>query len=174
MRWTVRSARTIYRDQWLQLRSADVEVSEGHHLDHRIVASANSASLVAVVDRQVLLLWRHRFITDAWGWEVPGGAINRGEDPARAAVRELHEETGWRATGEPRALLEVHPMPGLCTARHQVFQTDSVEYTGPPVDGFESDRIAWVPLADVAQLIRKGDIVEGTTLASLLKLVSGV
>jgi hypothetical protein len=35
---------------------------------------------VAVVrpGRQVLLLWRHRFITGHWGWEVPLGRIEEG------------------------------------------------------------------------------------------------
>jgi 8-oxo-dGTP pyrophosphatase MutT (NUDIX family) len=36
----------------------------------------------AVVDDQgrVLMLWRHRFITDRWGWELPCGWVEPGED----------------------------------------------------------------------------------------------
>ena len=30
-------------------------------------------------------------------WEVPAGKLDRGEDPAVCAVRELEEETGYRA-----------------------------------------------------------------------------
>lgn len=29
-------------------------------------------------------------------WELPGGTVEAGEDPARAAVREVAEETGLR------------------------------------------------------------------------------
>ena len=31
------------------------------------------------------------------GWTLPGGGIDPGEDPAAAAVREIHEETGFHA-----------------------------------------------------------------------------
>ena len=51
--------------------------------------------VLAVDDReQVLLLHRHRFITDRGGWDLPAGAAEPGEAPAAAAAWELAEETG--------------------------------------------------------------------------------
>jgi 8-oxo-dGTP diphosphatase len=41
----------------------------------------------------LLLIFRHR-PPDAGMWNVPGGKIDRGEDPLEAARRELKEETG--------------------------------------------------------------------------------
>jgi len=49
--------------------------------------------------------WRHR---DQGAWQIPKGAIERGEAPIEAAVRELHEELG--------VLLDEAPRP-LCTVR---------------------------------------------------------
>lgn len=40
---------------------------------------------------QVLLLRREFFLL----WDLPGGGIEKGEDPAEAAVRETREETGY-------------------------------------------------------------------------------
>lgn len=48
-----------------------------------------------------LLIWRHRFITDRWGWEVPAGWAEPGEDLAEAARREIVEETGWTVDQHP-------------------------------------------------------------------------
>ncbi|MEC4019069.1 NUDIX hydrolase [Streptomyces sp. H27-D2] len=39
------------------------------------------------------------------GWEFPGGVVETGEPPARAAVREVAEELGVRLDGSPRLLV---------------------------------------------------------------------
>jgi 8-oxo-dGTP pyrophosphatase MutT (NUDIX family) len=172
MRWIVESERTLYGDSWLQVRIADVVLPDGRHLDHRKIHSADGAYTVLVDRGRVLLMWRHRFITDSWGWEIPGGAVDPGEQPLAAAAREAEEETGWRPEPPLRPLLRIRPMPGLLIAEHHVFRADSATYLGPPADGHESDRIDWVPLDRIAALIDSGDIVEGTTVAALLRLIA--
>ena len=59
----------------------------------RIIAPNHTVGALCFLERddgRVLLLrqW-HRD-----GWTLPGGLLNRGEDPARAVVREVREETG--------------------------------------------------------------------------------
>lgn len=174
MRWIVGRKHTLYQDQWVHVQTADVEVPGGRRLDHRLVGSADGAYAVVVDDNRVLLLWRHRFIADAWGWEVPGGAIERDEPPASAAARELVEETGWRPAGPLEPLADFVPMAGLASAHHHVFVGRGAVRVGAPVDEFESDRVAWVPLADVRRIIGVGQVSDGTTLVALLALLDRV
>jgi 8-oxo-dGTP pyrophosphatase MutT (NUDIX family) len=171
MRWTVRSERALYRDRWVNLRSADIELPDGRHLDHRLIRTAPSAGAVIVLDGRALLLWRHRFITDSWGYEIPIGKVDPGEDLLTAAARETEEETGWRP-GPLLPLINTHPTPGLMNSEHHVFITDSATHIGEPADAYESERVEWVPLADVQRLIDKRDIVSGTTLVALLYLLA--
>ena len=49
---------------------------------------------------------------DAGAWTIPKGEIGEGEDPLVAARRELAEETGIDAGGEPRFLGEVKQRAG--------------------------------------------------------------
>lgn len=51
---------------------------------------------VAVQDGKVLLLENERL-----EWELPGGKLELGEDPADCVVREIHEEVGWDVTVGP-------------------------------------------------------------------------
>jgi 8-oxo-dGTP pyrophosphatase MutT (NUDIX family) len=173
MRWTVHSERDLYRDQWVHVASADVELPDGRHLDHRIIRTAAPGAGIAVVnDHRVLLMWRHRFITNTYGWEIPHGSIRPNEEPADAAAREAEEETGWRPGPPIRPLVYTQPSPGLMTSEHHIFRADSATYIGPPKDAFESDKIQWIPLDDIPPLIQKQHIVAGTTLVALLYLLS--
>jgi 8-oxo-dGTP pyrophosphatase MutT (NUDIX family) len=117
--------------------------------------------------RRVLLLWRHRFITDTWGWEIPLGKAEPGEDLAAAAAREVEEETGWRP-GPLKPLLRIEPTPGISDSVHHLFRADSATQVGPPEDDIESSRIEWVPLDSITSLIDAGEVSSGTTLAALL------
>ena len=97
----------------MNLALTDVEIPGGERFEHHVVRAGADASgtVVADPDRGVLLLWRHRFITDTWGWEVPAGRVDAGETPADAAARETLEETGWRA-GPLTFLCTYHPNNG--------------------------------------------------------------
>jgi 8-oxo-dGTP pyrophosphatase MutT (NUDIX family) len=97
MQWKNLSEHTVYENRWLTVRLADVELPNGRHLDHFLIRQRPVELCAAVNDRhEVLLLWRHRFITDTWGWELPAGVVDADETLENAAVRELIEETGWR------------------------------------------------------------------------------
>jgi 8-oxo-dGTP pyrophosphatase MutT (NUDIX family) len=172
MRWKVGAERPLYVDDWLDIRVADVELPDGQHLEHRLVRTKPGAGAVAINrDRNVLLLWRHRFITDTWGWEIPIGRIEEGESAVDAAAREFEEETGWRP-GPLRPLIYVQPTPGLTTSEHHIFRADEATYIGEATDKSEADQVAWLPLAELRALIGKAEITSGTTIAALLYLLS--
>ena len=91
MRWTVHGERALYESEWVRLALVDVEIPGEARFEHHVVRMPNQASGTVVhdPDRGVLLLWRHRFITDTWGWEIPAGRIDDGETPEEAAAREV-------------------------------------------------------------------------------------
>ena len=171
MRWTVHGERPLYEDEWLDVRLADVELPDGRRLEHRLIRTPPGAGCVVIKDGQVLLLWRHRFITGTWGWEIPLGKIDPGEDPARAAARETEEETGWRP-GPLTPLLNVEPTAGLSDSVHHIYLADGAQRIGPPEDAYESSRVGWMTLADVPAAVGRGEISSGTALAALLYAIT--
>jgi len=172
VRWKVRSEQPLYQDEWLDIRIADVQLPDGRHLAHRLIRVRPAAGAVVLdARRHVLLMWRHRFITDSWGWEIPLGRVEDNEDPMAAAARETEEETGWRP-GPLHPLLLTQPTNGISDSEYHIFRADSATYIGSPSDPFESDRIEWVALADVLDLIAAKDIVCGATQSALLYVLA--
>jgi 8-oxo-dGTP pyrophosphatase MutT (NUDIX family) len=70
----------------------------------------------AIVDGSRVLLQLRPFPP---GWELPGGHVEREEDPAATAVREAEEETGYRIV--IRGLVGVYSWSGLRNAADAVF-----------------------------------------------------
>ncbi|MEU0135919.1 NUDIX domain-containing protein [Streptomyces sp. NPDC006296] len=170
MQWTNLNERTVYENRWFRVNLADVVLPDGRHLDHFLIRlRAVAAATVVNEADEVLLLWRHRFITDSWGWELAAGVVEDGEDVAAAAAREMEEETGWRP-GPLRPLMTVEPANGLVDARHHLFWSGEATYTGHPAHAFESTRRAWVPLARVPDLVARGEVPAANTAAGLLLL----
>ncbi|WP_329408090.1 NUDIX hydrolase [Streptomyces sp. NBC_00704] len=170
MQWTKQNEQTVYENRWFSVNLADVELPDGRHLDHFLIRLRPVAVATVVNDaNEVLLLWRHRFITDSWGWELAAGVVEDGEDVARAAARELEEETGWRP-GPLRHLMSVEPSNGLTDAVHHIYWSDEARYTGHPVDDFESDRREWVSLKRVPDLVARGEVPAANMAAALMLL----
>lgn len=170
MQWRNLDEKDVFTTKWFSLRLADVELPDGRHLDHYLLR--HSPTVVAtIVDEQdrVLMLWRHRFITDTWSYEFAAGAVEPGESIEDAARREMLEETGWRAD-ELRHLVTVEPQNGFSDSVHHVYWAERGEYTGPPVDDFESDRIDWVPLKDAPDMIARGEVRSANAVTGLLLL----
>lgn len=171
MRWTVYGEHSLYETPWVRLRALDVEKPDGTRGDYHVVRLRDVAVAAAVDrERRVLMMWRHRFVTGTWGWELPMGLVEDGEEPAAAAGRELEEETGWRA-GSLRPLVRAEPAAGITDARHFVFRTDDATRIGEPTERNESDRLEWIPLAGVRELIERGGIVSSATLVGVMALL---
>jgi 8-oxo-dGTP pyrophosphatase MutT (NUDIX family) len=166
-RWTINDTREIYDSPWVRLRVDDVTLPSGLRVDHHVVEfpKPSVGTVVTDADGRILLLWRHRHITDAAGWEIPAGWAEPGEDLAEAARREAVEETGWDASRLARIAV-YHPLSGISTMTYTVFHATDVALVGEP-EADEADRIAWFTPAEVRALLRKGQVPDGPSFTAL-------
>ncbi|MEO7397595.1 MAG: NUDIX hydrolase [Ilumatobacteraceae bacterium] len=169
MKWTVHGERMIYESDWISLALTDIEIPGGLRFEHHVVRMPAEAAGTVIddPDRGVLLLWRHRFTTDSWGWEIPAGRIDHGETALAAAARETLEETGWQP-GPLRPIGRYFPHNGSSDATFNLFVTDSATHIGHPSDPSESERVEWVPWVAVRREISAGRVGDGLSLTALL------
>ncbi|MDQ6837647.1 MAG: NUDIX hydrolase [Actinomycetota bacterium] len=168
MRWTVHGETVLYESPWVALHLADVELPDGRRLDHHLVRTPAPAAGVVVADpgQGVLLLWRHRFITDSWGWEIPAGRMEAGESIPEGAAREVEEETGWRP-GPLRPLTAYHPSNGLSDQTFHLFAAFVATHVGDPTDWVESERVEWVDPRSLRTEMAAGRVGDGMSLTAL-------
>jgi 8-oxo-dGTP pyrophosphatase MutT (NUDIX family) len=168
VRWQTHGETVRYDSDWIRVVTVDVEIPGERRFDHHVVRSPAPAAGVVMTDprRGVLMLWRHRFITDTWGWEIPAGRIEPGESVVDGARREAVEETGWEP-GPLRHLTSYHPTNGLSDQTFHLYASDGARQLGEPVDWYESERIDWLPVARVRDELRNGQVGDGLTLSAL-------
>jgi 8-oxo-dGTP pyrophosphatase MutT (NUDIX family) len=171
--WTVLGERVVDDSRRLRLSIATVELPDGGRFEQYVLRMPKAAMMVVLDDsrQHVLMMWRHRFIIDRWVWELPGGYVDPGEDPAATAAREVEEETGWR----PRSvewLASLQPSVGTTDAENLLFVSHGADYLGKPADLNEAERVAWVPLDSIRERIDAGEIVGAASLVGLLHVLA--
>ncbi|MCX5533564.1 NUDIX domain-containing protein [Streptomyces sp. NBC_00006] len=170
--WKIHGERTIYDDRWVKLNLVDVEPPGVDRFEHHVVR-LHHVAITAVVDDQdrVLMLWRYRFVPDKWGWELPGGIVDEGEDPQDTARREFEEETGWRA-GPLEHVVTYQPMVGMVDSPHEIYVGRGAVKVGEPTDVEESGHLEWVPLSDIPGLMARDELMGSGTLVALLHIMA--
>jgi 8-oxo-dGTP pyrophosphatase MutT (NUDIX family) len=167
--WQIHGERVLYDNHWVRLTLVDVEPPGGERFEHHVVRLSQVA-VTAVLDDEdrVLMMWRYRFVPQRFGWELPGGIVEAGENAATAAVREVEEETGWRPN-DLRHILTFQPMVGMVDSPHELYIAHGATKIGePPQDAEETARIEWIPLASIGGMIERDELLGAGTLVALL------
>jgi len=117
-------------------------------LGHSHWGRLGAAGLLLAREGRALVQLRAGWVHRGGTWALPGGARERGESAAQAALREAHEELGLEAS-----YVEVHgSRPADCGG--WVYETVLGTVRAEPsiVDRSESAGHRWVPAEEVADL----------------------
>jgi len=86
-------------------------------------------------------------------WQFPAGAIEAGESPEQAAVRETLEETGLKVEAASLIGQRVHPKTGREMSYTACQVIDGEAHVA---DAEELDAVAWVTLAEIPEYVPYG------------------
>ena len=132
------------------------------------VVHPGAVTVIPVLDGdRVCLIRNFRVAVGKELVELPAGTIDRQEEPAVTAARELQEETGYVAT-QWRELPPFYMSPGILSERMHLFVAEGLT-AGPPAReaGEQIDNLV-VEWHEAVAMALRGDIEDAKSLVGIL------
>ena len=169
--WTLVSERKLASYPLISLKERTLRNdATGVTIPFVVAHLSDWVNVVAITrERKVVFVEQGRAGMDAVTLEIAGGTIEDGEDPRRAAEREMLEETGYRA-GSLEYLGKVAVNPAFqdnwC---HFFLATECEVVCSPHPDPGEDVAVKLMDVDDVEKAIDDGRIVHSLGILGLLK-----
>lgn len=121
-------------------------------------------------DDRIILVRQFRHPVRMWMLELPRGGRNPGESPESAAAREIHEEIG-RGCTVMQPLGRVSPDSGQLSSIPHIVAARVHSDGAPEREETETiDRTVAMPYAVLRSACERGEILDGYTLAAVMRL----
>ncbi len=159
----------IYDGAIIKLTLDTVICPNGAQAKREIVRHPGGVGVVPVdEDGYVYMVRQYRIPYDEIILEIPAGKLDKGEDIAAAAARELREETGLRAE-KLQFMGEFYPSVGFCDERLRMFLATGLSQGETDLDEDEFVDLEKLHIDKLFEMIMNNEIKDGKTIAALLK-----
>lgn len=165
------SSRQVFRGRVVELTVDQIETSGGISAEREVVAHRGSVAMVAQrVDGQVALVRQYRHPVRQVTLEIPAGTREAGEPAMACALRELREETGFRANRIER-IAGFYPAPGYCSEYIEVFWCTDLSEDPLGKDPDEDIEVEWRTPVECQEAIERAEIRDAKTIVGISALV---
>lgn len=171
MSWKKLASTVLLKHPRLTVVEDDIILPDGHESKYIYFTDTQDAAMVVCMrgDR-ILLQTEYSYPPQQSMYQFPGGAMEPGEEPIVAALRELKEESGY-IKGEESEIQYL----GYCFINnrrsaakfHAILVTNPLETGETQWDPEEYIESEWIKLDTLREMIRDGKIVNSSILTGL-------
>lgn len=142
--------------------------ADGREHVREIVRHPGAVAIVPVLDDgRICLIENYRIAVDRVLLELPAGTREPDEPPAETALRELAEETGYRA-GSIRELTALLMSPGILDEKIHIYLATALAPGAAALEAGEQITVRPIEWSEAVEMIRDGRIQDAKTVAGLL------
>ena len=167
----------VWRGKYLEVKKLDTWewVGRTRGVSAAVILAVDEGPFGEAQDRHVILVEQYRVPLGRQCLELPAGLVGdeeQGEEAATAAIRELEEETGYRAD-RMVDLGRFHASPGMSSEGFTLLRAEGLTKVGEG-GGLESEDIIVhrVPIADVPAFV-ESKRAEGAAMDVKMLLLLG-
>ncbi|MFJ5715654.1 NUDIX hydrolase [Neobacillus sp. NPDC093127] len=162
---TIRSEE-IFSGKIISLHLQDVELPNGKQGKREIIKHPGAVAILAVTaDNKVLMVEQYRKALERTIVEIPAGKLEKGEEPALCARRELEEETGYECESL-ELLTSFYTSPGFADEIVHVYLATGLtkKENAAALDEDEFVNLEELTLDEAEQYVKEQKIYDAKTI----------
>jgi len=154
-KWKVLSSEYLAKFNYFTARKDKCETSTGKIVEQYYVVELGLTvcALGITEDNQAILIKQYRHPIEKTILEIPGGFVDKNEDPAKAVGREFSEETGYEFS-HFEYVGEVAANPGVLNNHTKLYLATGGRKTGRQrLDDNEEIEVDLIPLDELKEML---------------------
>lgn len=160
----------IYQGDFLTFVNQKVLLPDGNTVCRDMLKHPGAVGIVAFLeDDKIILVEQFRKPIEKTLIEIPAGKIDKKEEPLKAAIRELEEETGY-IPGDIKYLGKIAPAPGFCDEYIFLYKATNLKKGTIGGDADEFINVITLSISEIKAMIRSGKIEDAKTIAAMAYL----
>lgn len=165
------SKESIYKGKIIEVEKHKVSLPNNETAYREVVKHNGAVAICALTpEQQVILVKQYRKALEQELLEIPAGKLEPGEDRKSAAMRELEEETGYKAK-KLTLIGEVYGTPGFSNEKISVYFADDLVEGEVNLDEDEFVEKVLYSLEDVKKAIEARTIEDAKTFIAFQHLL---
>ncbi|MGH2448323.1 MAG: NUDIX hydrolase [Chloroflexota bacterium] len=157
---------TVFEGELFTVYSEAVELPKGGQVMREVVSHPSVVGMLPILaDGRIVLVRQYRLSTRKVLLEIPAGAVEKGEKPEDAALRELAEETGYRA-GSIEQISSFYTSPGYSNEYLYLYRVENLE-AGLPTEHREQIQVVKLTVDEAMERAKAGEVDDAKTLLAL-------
>ena len=159
-------SKEIFSGKVISLHLQDVELPNGKQAKREIIKHPGAVAILAIThDDKVVMVEQYRKALERTIVEIPAGKLEKGEEPAVCARRELEEETGYECE-HLELLTSFYTSPGFADEIIHVFLAKGLtkKENAAALDEDEFVNLEELTLEEVEQYVKEQKIYDAKTI----------
>lgn len=157
-----------YRGLIVTLQVDTIRLPSGGTAIREVVRHPGGVAAVPVLDDgRILLIRQFRYPIGKYILELPAGKLDMGISPLATIMREVEEETGYRAS-DVTYQTSFYTTPGISDEAIHLYVARGLTLVSQSLEEGEHITVEAFTLDECLEAIRKGEIADGKTILGLL------
>ena len=168
---TCAASKSVFEGKILHVFVDDIDLPNGARGFREYIKHIGAVAVLPLTDDgKVICVRQYRYAVGQVTTEIPAGKLDSpDEDPQKAALRELREETGARCK-DLTYLGTYLASPAILDEKINLYLARGLDFGDTDPDDDEFIDVVHLPLAEMVERVMQGEILDGKTQLAVLKV----